>query len=109
MSFRSESTQRILRGAGYAASVVVPLVLLLDLSANFAEDWSNHVWMIGYYGDYFRQHGDLPSVVNLPPAVGVAPPVFYAWLFYPLLGVVAAVAGAALALRLAIFGMVAIQ
>jgi hypothetical protein len=109
MSARSESTQQILRGVGYAASLVAPLLLLLDLSANFPEDWSNHLWMIGYYGDYFRQHGDLPTVMNIAPAVGLAQPVFYAWLFYPLLGVVAAATGAALALRLAIFAMVAIQ
>ena len=109
MSAFSQSAQRILRGVGYAASLVAPLLLLLDLSANFSEDWSNHLWMIGYYGDFFRQHGDLPTVMNIAPAVGLAQPVFYAWLFYPLLGILAAAVGAALAVRLAVFAMVAIQ
>lgn len=109
MSDLTPSARRILCGVGYAASLVAPLLLLLDLSANFPEDWSNHLWMIGYYGDYFRVHGTLPTVMNIAPAVGLAQPVFYAWLFYPLLGLLAAAVGASLAVRLALFAMLAVQ
>ena len=109
MHLSLSSTRRILRGVAWGAAVVAPLLLLLDLSVSFLRDWPNHLWFITYYGVYFRQHGDLPSVVNVAPVVGIALPVFYAWLLYPLLGILAAALGAALALRLALFAMVAIQ
>src|ERR1017187_7551265 len=105
----SQSARRILRGVGYGAAVVAPLLLLLDLQANFPHDWPNHLWIIGYYGEYFWQHGDLPTLVNIAPAVGMALPVFYAWLFYPALGILTAAVGVGLAVRLAAFGMLAIQ
>lgn len=109
MSATTESARRILRGVGYGAAIVAPLLLLLDLSANLPLDGPNHVWMVSYYGEYFRQHGELPTFFNIAPAVGMSFPVFYAWLLYPALGVLSAGVGPALALRLAVFGLVAIQ
>lgn len=109
MNDTGQSARRILTGVAYGAAVVAPLLLLLDLSASFLRDWPLHVWAIDYYAAYFRAHGDLPGVINLPSAVGVALPVFYAWLLYPLLGILSAVAGTALALRLALLGLVAVQ
>jgi len=100
---------KILAWAGYAGTVLLPLLPLRHLSAIFPQDWTNHQWMVAYYGDYFRQHGTLPATFNTAAAVGMATPVFYGWLFYPLLGVVAAWTGAALALRLAVAAVVAIQ
>ena len=109
MSAIGQSARRILTGVGYVGSVVAPLLLLVDLPANLPQDWSNHLWMIGYYGDYFRAHGSLPTVMNTGPAVGLAQPVFYAWLFYPWLGILAAATGAALAVRVAVLAMLAGQ
>lgn len=109
MSAIGLSARRILTGVGYVGSVVAPLLLLVDLPANLPQDWSNHLWMIGYYGDYFRAHGSLPTVMNTGPAVGLAQPVFYAWLFYPWLGILAAATGAALAVRVAVLAMLAGQ
>ncbi|MEO6875786.1 MAG: hypothetical protein ABI222_13290 [Opitutaceae bacterium] len=103
------SVRRILLGIAYAAAVVAPLFLLLDPRAVFLRDWPIHVWIIDYYAEYFRQHGDLPTVINLVPAVGVAMPVFYGCLLYPVLGVVAALVGSALTLRVALALMLVIQ
>ena len=109
MRDHGQFARRILTGVAYGAAVVAPLLLLLDLSAHLPGDASNHLWMIAYFGDYFRAHGTLPTVMNTAPAVGLAQSVFYAWLFYPLLGVVSAAFGAALAVRLAVLAMLAIQ
>ena len=109
MTTLSPSTWRILRGIAYGAAVLAPLFLLLDLSIAFPRDWLIHVWTIGYYGEYFRQHHDLPLVLNTTPAVGIALPAFYCCLLYPLLGIFAAFLGAGLALRLALLAMVAVQ
>ena len=103
------SIGKVLAWAGYAGTLLLPLLPLRHLSAIFPQDWTNHQWMVAYYGDYFRQHGTLPATFNTAAAVGMATPVFYGWLFYPLLGVVAAWTGAALALRLAVAALVAIQ
>ena len=76
-----------------------PLVLLGDLGANFYYDWHNHQWFVGYFGEYFRQHGAMPQVLNAAQITAMPQPIFYGWLFYPTLGFVSAVTGAALALR----------
>ena len=99
----------ISRGVAYAAAVVAPLLLLLDLQTTFPEDWSDHLWIIGYYGEYFHQHGELPKMVNIASAVGLAHPIFYGYLLYPLLAPLSAVLGAALALRVGLVLITTIQ
>lgn len=103
------TARRILPLLVYGLAVVAPLVLLLNLRITFLRDWPIHVWIIDHYGQYFRAHGTLPTVVNVAPATGIALPVFYAWLLHPVLGVGAAALGAEVALRLAILALVAIQ
>jgi len=93
----------------YVATVLAPLVLLLDLHVDFLRDWPVHLWIIDYHRQYFREHGDLPTVVNTLQSIGMPQPVFYGCQLYPLLGVVSAVLGTPLALRLALATMLAIQ
>lgn len=100
---------KFLAGAGCAATVLLPLLPLGHLPAIFPQDWTNHQWMVAYHGDYFRAHGALPAVFNTAAAVGVPAPVFYGWLGYPLLGLLAAWTGPALALRLVVAAVVAVQ
>ncbi len=103
------SRHRILRGVLYGVTVLAPLILLLDPRVGFLRDWPVHVWIIDYYAEYFRQHGDLPTVINLTRAVGMPQPVFYGYLLYPMLGVLAAIMGTAAALRVALAAMLAVQ
>ena len=89
--------------------MLAPLGLLINPQVNFSRDWPTHFWMVEFYGDYFRAHGGFPIVMNNSVAVGVAVPVFYTWLLYPLLGMLAAVIGTGMALRVALVAMVTIQ
>jgi len=109
MILSRESLQRILRGVGYGASVVVPCFLLLDRQSHFQQDWPNHLWIIDFYGAYFRQHGALPEFMNGAQAVGMALPVFYGWLLYPAMGILAAGIGLMPAVSLAVFGLILVQ
>ncbi|MCC6276321.1 MAG: hypothetical protein IT289_00240 [Oligoflexia bacterium] len=53
---------------------------------NFPVDWANHLWMIAYQGEYLWNTGELAPVINSSPFVGLAYPIFYAPLLYPVLG-----------------------
>ncbi len=68
------------------AAVLFPALLLYPTGQGFYRDWHNHVWMVGYFGEYIRQHGWFPNVVNTTEVGGLAFPAFYGYLFYPLLG-----------------------
>jgi hypothetical protein len=83
-----------------AAGVLAPLMLLFDPTAAFYGDWDVNLWLVGYQGEFFRDHGHFPAVLSLNSAVGLPVPVFYGYLLYPLLGFLASGVGAALALRL---------
>jgi hypothetical protein len=70
-------------------AVLFPSALLFPNGMGFATDWHNHVWMVGYFGEYFRQHGTFPIIVDPLEYGGLAFPLFYGYLFYPLLGATA--------------------
>lgn len=89
----------VLAGLGVCA---VPCWLLLEPGANFYYDWHNHQWLVGYFGEYLRTQGGPPGALNVAGAVGMPQPVFYGFLLYPLLGVVSALLGAGLALRVGV-------
>jgi hypothetical protein len=97
------------RWIAFAAAILVPLLLLIDPAAIFHADWENHLWLVGYFGEYFRQHAGMPQVMNTTPVVGMSLPVFYGYLLYPSLGFFAAVMGANLAVRLGCVLVVATQ
>jgi hypothetical protein len=68
------------------AAVLLPALLLHPATRGFYVDWNNHVWLAGYFGEFARQHGHMPLMVNTPEISGMAFPVFYGYLLYPLLG-----------------------
>jgi hypothetical protein len=86
-----------------------PLLWLFRMDQSFGPDWSNHVWVAGYFGEYVRQHWSFPSVLNTYPLIGLPIPVFYGTLFYPMVGALSAVAGANAAIRLVIVGVMWLQ
>jgi hypothetical protein len=88
---------------------MVPSFLLLRLNSRFYVDWENHVWLIGYFGEYFAQHHTFPVAIHTKQIVGMPFPVFYGFLFYPIAGLLSAVAGGNLALRIMIFLLLLIE
>jgi hypothetical protein len=98
-----------LRMGLYACSVLLPLVLLFNLTSSFYFDWQSNLWLVGYQGEYLLHRGALPDVINTLPSVGSPLPLFYGFLFYPVVGAVSTVAGPALALRIAALFIVALQ
>jgi hypothetical protein len=92
-----------------ALAALLPTVLLWNADATFYYDWHNHEWFTAYFGEYFRQHRVFPQCISSAAAVGMAQPIFYGWLLYPMLGFVAALTGAAVALRIAVAGVLLLQ
>lgn len=85
-----ETTGRVVRNCVLGlAAVFFPCAPLFDRDRGFGVDWPNHVWMVGYYGEHVRQHGSFPTAFHTDRAAGIAYPVFYGYLFYPLLGLAA--------------------
>lgn len=68
------------------AAILFPALLLYPRGDGFYLDWYNHVWMVGYFGEYFRQHHAMPEALNTPEVAGLAQPIFYGYFFYPILG-----------------------
>jgi hypothetical protein len=91
------------------AAVAFPALLLFPVGQGFQADWTNHVWMVGYFGEYFRQHGAMPWVINTDEVGGMAYPVFYGYLFYQLLGPFAAWLHPEIVVRLAAALLIALQ
>jgi hypothetical protein len=90
-------------------AVLLPASLLYPDGTGFARDWLNHVWMVGYTGEYFRQHLAFPVVYNTETVAGGASPVFYGYLFYPLLGLFATHLNAEYVVRAAAVVALALQ
>jgi hypothetical protein len=69
------------------AAMFLPALALLPPNVRFSKfDWMNQIWLVNYFGEYFRQHHAFPSVINTRELVGAPYPVFYGYLFFPLLG-----------------------
>ncbi|MCL4416939.1 MAG: hypothetical protein M1365_09625, partial [Actinobacteria bacterium] len=81
------------------SAVLFPLLLLHKSNYGFYFDWYNHLWLIGYFGEYFRQHMEMPTVINSIQYVNVTYNIFYGYLFYPLVGLFSSFLGANLAVR----------
>jgi hypothetical protein len=77
-----------------------PLVWMALSKRNFYSDWYNHLWMIGYTGEYLRRHLAFPLVLNTDQVVGVPFPIFYGTLLYAVGGIISAVTGAGAAMRI---------
>jgi len=85
--------------------VALPLLRLWPLDGQFVNDWTNHEWLIGYTGEYLRQHGTVPVVVNTTGpvgSVGMPFPIFYGTLFYPVMSILAIWLDPGLAIRLVV-------
>ncbi|MBI3542217.1 MAG: hypothetical protein HY075_02940 [Deltaproteobacteria bacterium] len=82
--------------------VFFPTFMLFTTSSSFGTNWENHVWHIAYFAEYLRNHGAFPTVVSTIEQLHLPVPLFYGYLFHPLLGLLAVPLGASLALKLAV-------
>jgi len=90
--------------AGYvlvAFAMYMPCRYMWPLGASFYIDWTNHEWAIGYFGEYIRNNHAIPYVINTSGLGGLAHPVFYGNLMYPLLGMLASVLAPGVVIRIA--------
>jgi len=65
--------------------------------------------MMGYFGEFLRQHGTFPHVISTPEVAGVTYPLFYGTLLYPLLGIFTALLPANLVFRVFAVCLIALQ
>jgi hypothetical protein len=72
-------------------------------------DWINNQWLIGYGAEAVRQGHAPPVVLTTPELGGVPYPVFYGYLFYPVMNVLAAAVGVRGAIRVAVVAALALQ
>jgi len=90
--------------------VVFPLILIVpgffDENQGFYVDWWANIWNIEYQSKYFSAHHSMPNVIhtwNIETGIGRPDPLFYGFLFYPIMGFIAQFFGTNIALRLGIF------
>lgn len=74
-----------------ALVALLPLLQVWPLDSAFYVDWGNHVWLINYFGEFFRLHFWFPSTLVTQLSMGNPFPIFYGYLFYPLLAIPSAV------------------
>src|SRR5271157_5761697 len=98
--FSSRNRNRFLITVVGAVAVLFPLLLLLNVNASFDVDWYNHLWLIGYYGQYFSVHHRMPLTINTHQLLLMAYPTFYGHLFYSVFGLISSLTGPNLAIRL---------
>jgi hypothetical protein len=91
------------------AAVLFPALALYPQGDGFYLDWHNHVWLVGYFGEYFHQHGHMPAALTAPECAGMPQPVFYGYFFYPILGLLSARLHPDIAVRLAALLLFAAQ
>jgi hypothetical protein len=84
-------------------AVLLPGLLLLPPRWRFSPDWTNHLWLISYFGKYYGEHGSMPAVIHTPQIVGEPVTLFYGNLFYPIMGWLSSWIGTHGAVRLAVF------
>ena len=83
-----------------ALAAALACLPLLKVHGYFWIDWTNHLWMSGYVGRYFRVHHSMPAYFNTQQHLGMANPMFYGFLFYPSLGLLTSVISPDLLVRL---------
>ncbi len=90
-------------------AVALPCLPLLDLHSIFAVDWPNQVWLINYVASFLTERHYFPGAVHTYSLIGMPYPVFYGYLFFPLMGVLSFFWNADLTVRFVAAALFAIQ
>jgi hypothetical protein len=87
----------------------VPFARLFNVRSIFYVDWINHLWSVEYFGEFLKSQHRFPAVFNTDPVVGIPVPIFYAYSFYAITGVLAALSGSAWAMRIIVASLFFLQ
>ena len=101
---------RLLEAAISLLIACVPLLWLALFDRTFRPGvWDSELWIVGYTGEYIRQHWSLPLTLNTEQLVGLPFPIFYGTLFYPIAGIVSLFLGAAVTVRVVLVALFWLQ
>lgn len=74
---------------------VFPLIPLF-IYKFFYVDWLNNLWVIQYYARFFENNIEMPVVINTSNGlIGMTNPLYYGYLYYQILGLIALLIGGA--------------
>lgn len=90
-------------------AVALPCLPMFDLHSIFAVDWPNQVWLINYVASFLAERHYFPGAIHTYTLVGMPYPVFYGYLFFPLMGVLSFFWNADLTVRFVAIALFAIQ
>jgi hypothetical protein len=76
------------------------MLVIYDDREGMGADYHVHAWFIGYHGETWKEQQSFPPVYNTSAHVGVPVPIFYGGLLYKCAGLLSAVWGCYVALRL---------
>lgn len=72
---------------------VFPLIPLF-IYKFFYVDWLNNLWVIQYYARFFKANNEMPFVINTSNIlVGMTNPLYYGYLYYQTMGIIAIIVG----------------
>lgn len=79
----------------------LPLIPFDGIMWDFWQEWGPfHLLVTDYFSETFRQRMEFPVWLNTERFAGMAHPVFYGTLLYPVLGAIGSATGGAVAIRL---------
>lgn len=87
----------------------LPCLPLFPLHQSFSLDGLNHLWTIDYFSEFFKAHQTTPYTLTTNPVLGIPVPIFYAYHFYSILGVLASFLGSASGLVLVVVSLTILQ
>ncbi len=105
---RTNRNWLIVIAAGIFASLSA-CALLFNLRNVFYCDWNNHLWMMEYFGESIKRNMAVPGAINTNQLVGVRLILFYGHKFYALSGIISAVLGSAVTVRVLAFMALLLQ
>lgn len=91
------------------AVIALPCLPLLDLNSIFAVDWPNQVWLANYVASFLVERHYFPSAIHTYTLIGMPYPVFYGYLFFPMMGILSILWNADLTVRLVAVWLYALQ
>lgn len=114
--FIERTKKRNYIGIFIVALCAFALVIPLFINESFYADWFRSIWLIQYYGEYFKNHLSFPDVINVygegkyVNQVGMMHPVYYGVWLYRVLGFLCSLPGGsprkALAVLIFVFALI---
>ncbi len=92
--------KKIILFLGIVSAIALPLLPFLPMHNFLSGDYVDTHWMARYFTEYLKVHHHFPMVYNTFRAVNVIWPIFYGFLFFPLISILATLTGVDFAFRI---------